>query len=60
MLILAVIWTGFLFIKAQGNEKEIEEAKKWALRSVFGIIIAASATFLSDLFFSSLSFILNK
>lgn len=60
MLVLAVIWTGFLFVKAQGNEKEIENAKKWALRSVLGIVIAASATFLSDMFFNSLSFILNS
>jgi len=60
MLILAILWTGFLFIQAQGNDAKITEAKQWALRCAIGIIVAASATFLSDLFFKSLEFILNK
>jgi len=60
MLVLALIWTGFLFIQAQGNDTKITEAKKWALRCAIGIVVAASATFLSDLFFKSLEFILNK
>jgi len=60
MLILALIWTGFLFVKAQGNSTEIDKAKKWAFRSVIGILIAAAAPFISNIFFESLKFIFDK
>lgn len=43
-LVLAVIYAGFLFVKAQGNPKEIGEAKKFAERVLIGIVIAASAS----------------
>ncbi|MEN9338536.1 MAG: hypothetical protein RI945_261 [Candidatus Parcubacteria bacterium] len=43
-LVIGVIYTGFLFVKAQGNPKELDEAKKFAKRVLIGIAIAASAT----------------
>lgn len=37
-VVLAFIWSGFLFVRAQGNEKELEEAKsaiKWSIVGAF-------------------------
>lgn len=48
-LVLAVIYTGFLFVKAQGNPKEIGEAKKFAERVIIGIVIAASASLMVNI-----------
>lgn len=37
--VLAIIWSGFLFIKAQGNSTKIEEARKVFLYAVIGGVI---------------------
>lgn len=42
-VVLAFIYSGFLFVKAQGNEKELEEAKKAILWSAVGAFILFGA-----------------
>jgi nucleoside recognition membrane protein YjiH len=37
-VVLAFIWSGFLFVRAQGNEKQLEDAKaaiKWSIVGAF-------------------------
>ncbi len=36
LIALAIVYTGFLFIKAQGNETQLTEAKKTLLWTVIG------------------------
>jgi ribose/xylose/arabinose/galactoside ABC-type transport system permease subunit len=38
-----IIWTGFLFVKAQGNEKELEVAKKSFFNAIVGMAIILGA-----------------
>lgn len=42
-IVLAFIYSGFLFVKAQGNEKELEEAKKAIWYSLIGAFILLGA-----------------
>lgn len=42
-VVLAFIYSGFLFVKAQGNEKELEEAKKAIKWSIVGAFILFGA-----------------
>jgi hypothetical protein len=42
-VVLAFMYSGFLFIKAQGNEKELEEAKKAIWYSMIGAFILLGA-----------------
>jgi hypothetical protein len=42
-VVLAFIWSGFLFVRAQGNEKELEEAKRAIYWSVIGAFILMGA-----------------
>lgn len=42
-VVLAFIYSGFLFVKAQGNEKELEDAKKAIIWSVVGAFILFGA-----------------
>ena len=42
-VVLAFIYSGFLFVKAQGNEKELEAAKKAIIWSVVGAFILFGA-----------------
>jgi hypothetical protein len=39
-----IIYGGFLFVTSSGDEKKIEEAKKYVLWSVVGIVVATTAT----------------
>ena len=41
--VLYIIWTGFLFVKAQGNEKELETAKKSFTHAIIGMAIILGA-----------------
>lgn len=43
ILVISVIITGFMFVKAQGNATELDKAKKFAMRVVIAIVIAAAA-----------------
>jgi Type IV secretion system pilin len=38
-----IIWTGFLFVKAQGNPKELETAKKSFMNAIIGMAIILGA-----------------
>lgn len=42
-VVLAFIWSGFLFVRAQGNEKQLEEAKAAIYWSVIGAFILMGA-----------------
>ncbi|MCK9344928.1 MAG: hypothetical protein M0P64_02235 [Candidatus Pacebacteria bacterium] len=42
-IVLAFIYSGFLFVKAQGNEKELEEAKQAIWYSLIGAFILLGA-----------------
>lgn len=42
-VVLGFIYSGFIFVKAQGNEKELEEAKKAIWYSVIGAFILFGA-----------------
>ncbi len=43
-LVLFTVWAGFLFVKARGNPQKLVEAKKFAMRVVIGIVVAAAAS----------------
>lgn len=42
-VVLAFIWSGFLFVRAQGNEKELETAKTAIWWSIIGAFILMGA-----------------
>jgi len=42
-LVIAVILSGFNFVKAQGNPEKLQKAKKFALYVVLGIVVTALA-----------------
>lgn len=46
-IILAIIYTGFLFVKAQGNSEELEKAKRAFLWTVIGALILLGAKAIS-------------
>lgn len=54
-LVLATIWSGFLFVKAEGNPQKLTEAKKFATRVVIGILITAAAAFVVTVILNSLN-----
>lgn len=41
--VLYIIWTGFLFVKAQGNPSELEKAKTSFLNAIIGMAIILGA-----------------
>lgn len=47
VVVFAVIWTGFLFIKAQGAPEKLKEAKNAFLWTVIGGVILIGAQVLS-------------
>ena len=42
-LVIATVIAGFMFVKAEGNPQQLDEAKKFIKRVVIGIVIAATA-----------------
>ena len=46
ILVVSVIFTGFMFVRAQGNSTELDKAKKFAMRVVLAIAITAAAQML--------------
>ena len=48
IVVLAIIYTGFLFVKAQGNEEKLAEAKKALLWTVVGAIVLLGASVFSS------------
>lgn len=47
--ILLLIYSGFLFVKARGNESEITEAKDTFKWTIIGIAVLFGARFLSEI-----------
>ncbi|TAK57243.1 hypothetical protein EPO17_02550 [Patescibacteria group bacterium] len=47
--VLLLIYAGFLFVKAQGNEAEITKAKETFLWTIIGIAVLFGARFLSEI-----------
>lgn len=45
--VLFIIYSGFLFVKAQGNEKDLEKAKKALTWTIIGTAILLGASVLS-------------
>jgi len=58
-VVLAFIWSGFLFVKAQGNEKELETAKTAIWWSVIGAFILMGAWGFAQIIGSTVSTITN-
>lgn len=54
-LVLAMIWAGFLFVKAQGNAKSLEEAKKFSKIVLKGTILVAAAGLIASTLLSTLN-----
>lgn len=54
-VVLAFIYSGFLFVKAQGKEKELEEAKTAIKWSVIGAFILFGAAGFAQLISQTLS-----
>lgn len=48
-LVLAIMWAGFLFIKAQGSSDQINEAKKVFFWTLVATLIILSAIPLAEL-----------
>lgn len=49
IIVLAIIYTGFLFVKAQGNSEELETAKRAFTWTVIGAAILLGSTVLSKI-----------
>lgn len=43
LVVLAIIWTGFLFVKGQGNEEKLRVAKNAFVWTVVGALIVLGA-----------------
>lgn len=59
IVVLAFIWSGFLFVKAQGNQKELETAKTAIWWSVIGAFILMGAWGFAQIIGSTVSTITN-
>jgi len=49
VVVLAIIWTGFLFVKAQGNPDELKTARKAFFWTLIGALLVLGAVALSAL-----------
>lgn len=49
IVVLAIIYSGFLFVKAQGNDSEISKAKSVFFWSVVGAIVLLGAQVLAEI-----------
>ena len=47
--ILSIIFVGFKFVAAQGNEEKLKEAKSWLLWIVIGLAVLISARVMVDI-----------
>ncbi len=48
LAIMAIIWAGFLFVTARGNEEQVNKAKKTFLWAVIGATLIIGAKVLAD------------
>lgn len=59
IVVLAIIYTGFLFVKAQGNKDELTKAKNALFWTVVGGVIVLGATVLAAAIKGTISNIIN-
>ena len=43
VLIVCIIYAGYLFVTAGGNEEQVTKAKTWFVSTIIGVIIVAGA-----------------
>jgi hypothetical protein len=55
-----IIWTGFLFVKAQGNPTELEKAKKSFLNAIIGMAIILGAWAIATVIANTINKITNN
>ncbi len=55
--VLFIIWSGFLFIKAQGNQAKLGEAKRVLFTTIAGAAILLGATVITKIVFNTISII---
>jgi len=48
IVVLFLVYVGFLFVTAQGNEEKLKEAKKYLLWTIIGALIVLGASVLSQ------------
>jgi hypothetical protein len=53
--ILFIIWSGFLFIKAQGNPEELTRAKRTFYTTIIGLAILLGASAITAIIFNTVS-----
>ncbi len=53
--ILAFIYSGFLFVKAKGNEKELGEAKTVFVNTVIGVALLLGAKLIASIVVNTIS-----
>lgn len=54
-IVLAVIYTGFLFVKAQGNPEELQTAKRAFMWTVIGALLLLGAVAISELILGTIN-----
>ena len=60
VLVGATIWSGFLFVKAEGNPEKLQNAKKFAMRVLVGIAVAAAAAMIVNVVLNTLNDVASK
>lgn len=54
ILLLLILYAGFLWLTAGGNEQQVMKAKKYIINSIIGVIIVSSAYLISSTIMSSI------
>jgi heme/copper-type cytochrome/quinol oxidase subunit 2 len=52
-LVMAIIYSGYLFVAAKGNEKELGEAKLWLFSTLIGALIILGAQVIATAIFNT-------
>lgn len=55
ILLLVIIYAGFLWLTAGGNEKQVEKAQEWLKNGVIGMVLITAAYFLTDFILAALT-----
>jgi hypothetical protein len=53
--VLFIIWSGFLFIKAQGNTTQLDHAKRTFYTTIIGLAILLGASVITKIIFNTVS-----
>ena len=48
LILIIIIYAGFLWLTAGGNTEQVEKAQKWMLNAVIGLVIITMAFFITD------------